>query len=173
MTRSSSVFEGPDLNQAHKWYRWLLIMAMLRPAIALPICMRGSRKWPPAVTRRRNGFRSYGNNKTTFGAAGADDFTGPAALTQLHAAEQPLLIPGKESLYERVLAVPGSQLHAEPGGAAGEPVVPFTAFYVYARKSTGETEWLQVGTDRHGGTSGWLRRSGAIDWAQGLTVVLP
>jgi hypothetical protein len=93
-----------------------------------------------------------------------------SGLTQLHAAEQPLLIPGKESLYQRVLAVPGSHLHAEPGSTAGEPVVPFTAFYVYARESVGGTEWLQVGTDRHGGTNGWLGRSGAIDWAQGLTV---
>jgi hypothetical protein len=88
----------------------------------------------------------------------------------VHAAEQPLLIPGKQSLYQRVLAVPGAQLHAAPGGAATEPTVPFTAFYVYARESAAGSVWLQVGTDRHGGTSGWLEKSGSIEWAQGLTV---
>jgi len=95
---------------------------------------------------------------------------GPLGLAQPHAAGQPLLIPGKESLYQRVLAVPGAQLHADAGGPAGEAVVPFTAFYVYARQSQAGAEWLQVGTDRHGGTIGWLKGGSAIDWAQGLTV---
>ena len=89
---------------------------------------------------------------------------------QLYAAGQPLLIPGKQSLYQRVLAVPGSRLHAEPGGAVGEPVTPFTAFYVYAREQADGNDWLQVGTDRHGGVRGWLKGAGAIDWTQGLTV---
>ena len=96
--------------------------------------------------------------------------TALAATTsqQLYAAGQPLLIPGKQSLYQRVLAVPGSRLHAEPGGAAGEPVTPFTAFYVYARKQAEGNGWLQVGTDRHGGISGWLTADETIAWAQGL-----
>jgi hypothetical protein len=98
--------------------------------------------------------------------------TALAATTsqQLYAAGQPLLIPGKQSLYQRVLAVPGSRLHAEPGGAAGEPVTPFTAFYVYAREQADGHDWLQVGTDRHGGVRGWLKGESAIDWTQGLTV---
>ena len=94
----------------------------------------------------------------------------PVGFGLVHAAEQPLLIPGKKSLYQRVLAVPGAQLHAAPGGAATGPAVPFTAFYVYARESAAGGIWLQVGTDRHGGTSGWLEKSGSIEWAQGLTV---
>ena len=86
------------------------------------------------------------------------------------AAEQPLLIPGKKSLYQRVLAVPGAQLHTTPGGSGGEAVPPFTAYYVYARQQQGGGEWLQVGTDRHGGVSGWLPQTGTIEWTQGLTV---
>ena len=80
-------------------------------------------------------------------------------ITQVHAADQPLLIPGKESLYQRVLAVPGAQLHSAPGGAATEPAIPFTAVYVYARETVDGSPWLQVGTDRHGGTRGWLKKS--------------
>ncbi len=85
-------------------------------------------------------------------------------------AAQPLLIPGKQSLYQRVLAVPGATLHSEIGDASGEPVTPFTAFYVYAKQGAGGSEWLQVGTDRHGGTSGWLQKQRTIEWTQGLTV---
>ncbi|MGB5613466.1 MAG: vWA domain-containing protein [Sedimenticolaceae bacterium] len=95
---------------------------------------------------------------------------GPFGLAQVFAADQPLLIPGKQSLYQRVLSVPGAQLHATPDGAAGEAVTPFTAFYVYAREPSAGVEWLQVGTDRHGGVRGWLKGPDTIDWAQGLTV---
>ncbi|MGB5561957.1 MAG: VWA domain-containing protein, partial [Sedimenticolaceae bacterium] len=90
---------------------------------------------------------------------------GPFGLAQVFAADQPLLIPGKQSLYQRVLSVPGAQLHATPDGAAGEAVTPFTAFYVYAREPSAGSEWLQVGTDRHGGVRGWLKGPDTIDWA--------
>ena len=85
------------------------------------------------------------------------------------AAEQPLLMPGKQALYQRVLAIPGSQMHAKPA-AAGEAVTPFTAYYVYARKTENGEQWLQLGTGRHGDTDGWMRASDTIDWNQGLTV---
>lgn len=83
------------------------------------------------------------------------------------AAVQPLLMPGKQALYQRVLAVPGAQLHPNPDAPGGKAITPFTAYYVYARRDGG---WLQVGTDRHGDTDGWLRTRDTIEWAQGLTV---
>lgn len=83
---------------------------------------------------------------------------------------QPLLIPGKQSLFQRVLAIPGAMLAPTPGGAANTAVTPFTAFYVYARAQVGPDEWLQVGTDRHGGVGGWLAAAKSIEWTQGLTV---
>jgi hypothetical protein len=92
-------------------------------------------------------------------------------LAPAMAATEPLLIPGKQALYQRVLAVPGARLSAEPGAAAsGEPVTPFTAFYVYDRRNDAAQDWLQVGTDRHGGVSGWMPARQAIRWNQGLTV---
>ena len=92
---------------------------------------------------------------------------GPATA---YAADQPLLIPGKQSLYQRVLSVPGAQLHSEPGGAAGELATPFTAYYVYARRAQDGAQWLKVGTDRHGRQSGWLPAKDTLEWTQGLTV---
>ena len=91
--------------------------------------------------------------------------SGPVA-----AADRPLLISGKKSLYQRVLSVPGAQMYAAAGSEAGTAVTPFTAFYVYAKTHQDGALWLQVGTDRHGGVSGWLPSSSTIEWAQGLTV---
>jgi hypothetical protein len=82
---------------------------------------------------------------------------------------EPLLLPGKQALYQRVLSIPGAGLAAAPGDS-GQPVTPFTAFYIYERRTTGGSEWLQVGTDRHGGIVGWLPAADSIAWSQGLTV---
>jgi hypothetical protein len=89
-------------------------------------------------------------------------------LTQ--AADQPLLIAGKQSLFQRVLSVPGARLHPTPAAAAEEAVTPFTAFYVYARRTSEGQQWLKVGTDRFGSSSGWLPKGQTIEWTQGLTV---
>ena len=90
-------------------------------------------------------------------------------LTPALAANEPLLMPGKQALYQRVLAIPGSQLHAS-SDSQGSAVTPFTAYYVYAREQKNGEPWLQVGTGRHGETDGWMRESDTIAWAQGLTV---
>jgi serine/threonine-protein kinase PpkA len=85
--------------------------------------------------------------------------------------DKPLLITGKHSLFQRVLAVPGARLSTQPGGKGSDPVTPFTAFYVYARRNQGDTAWLQVGTDMHGNRAGWLPASSTIEWNSGLTAV--
>ena len=87
------------------------------------------------------------------------------------AADKPLLIAGKHTLFQRVLAVPGARLSAQPGAKGTDPVTPFTAFYVYARRNQGDTVWLQVGTDVHGSRAGWLPATSTIEWNSGLTAV--
>jgi serine/threonine-protein kinase PpkA len=81
----------------------------------------------------------------------------------------PLLMKGKHELYQRVLSVPGASMATEAGGQGREAVVPFTAFYVYARRTPGDTEWLEVGTDRHGTRAGWLPLTSTLEWNHGLT----
>ncbi len=83
--------------------------------------------------------------------------------------DRPLLIPGKHSLYQRVLSVPGAQLAREPGAQAQGELVPFTALYVYSRREQGGTEWVEVGMDRYGSRAGWLPGSDTIEWNSGLT----
>ncbi len=85
--------------------------------------------------------------------------------------KSPLLLEGKQNLYQRVLTVPGALLAASPKAAdAGKPTTPFTAYYVYKREQAGKQEWLQVGTDRHGTINGWVPASQTLEWNQGLTV---
>ena len=48
------------------------------------------------------------------------------------AADQPLLIPGKERpAAQRVLAVPGANCTMNRAAARRDRVTPFTAYYVY------------------------------------------
>ncbi|MDT8283508.1 MAG: VWA domain-containing protein, partial [Gammaproteobacteria bacterium] len=83
--------------------------------------------------------------------------------------KQPLLMQGKHELYQRVLSVPGARMATEAGGQGGETVLPFTAFYVYARRTVVGTEWLQLGTNRHGNRAGWLPLASTLEWNHGLT----
>lgn len=86
---------------------------------------------------------------------------------------KPLLIPGKKTLYERVLTRPGAKLLAEGSAAAtlrGE-VAPLSLFYVYGRKpETGTAEWVEVGPDVDGKVAGWIEASRTIAWRHMLGV---
>ena len=93
----------------------------------------------------------------------------PATRVTADVGDRPLLIEGKRSLYQRVLSIPGARLASEPGGQMGEAVVPFTAFYVYARREQGGSEWIEVGTGRHNTRAGWLPTAKTLDWNHGLT----
>ncbi len=91
------------------------------------------------------------------------------AVEPANDGERPLLLEGKHNLYQRVLAVPDARLAPEPGAEERTAVVPFTSFYVYAREKHGGTEWIEVGTDRHGSRTGWLRAGSTLEWNHGLT----
>ncbi|MDN6859256.1 serine/threonine-protein kinase [Pseudomonas sp. CAN2814] len=86
------------------------------------------------------------------------------------AGEHPLLIPGKKTLYQRVLAKPGAQLHSEPGQGAVQPLPAFSVLYVYARRNVAGQDWLQVSTASDGRALGWLAASEGADWKQSLVL---
>jgi hypothetical protein len=91
------------------------------------------------------------------------------AMAAVDGGDTPLLMKGKRSLYQRVLATPDARLADEPGGQTQAAVVPFTSFYVYARRDHGGSQWLEVGTDRHGTRTGWLPAASTLEWNHGLT----
>ncbi len=86
------------------------------------------------------------------------------------AGEKPLLMEGKQTLYQRVLVKPGAKLATEPGGQGERETVPFTVYYVYERKSVDGKPWVKLGADSFGATDGWARGDVLVPWNQTLTV---
>jgi hypothetical protein len=86
-------------------------------------------------------------------------------------ARDPLLIEGKKTLFQRVLARPGAVLLHDPATASGgQPVAAFTVYYVYGRQSAGGVDLVQVGRNSRGDVDGYIRADQVIDWKQSLTV---
>lgn len=92
----------------------------------------------------------------------------PAA--QASAADKPLLQPGKKTLFQRVLTTPGCLMSSTPGGAEGKEQPAFSRFYVYARKQTGSKDWLQLGPDSFGKTTGWMAADCTVEWKMQMTL---
>ena len=82
-----------------------------------------------------------------------------AQAPQQPTGRQPLLMPGKTSLFQRVIVRPGATVSPSPGGQ-GQPVPAFSVFYVYARQN----DALEVGAAADGRTAGWMPAAKAIDW---------
>jgi serine/threonine-protein kinase PpkA len=87
---------------------------------------------------------------------------------------KPLLIPGKRTLYQKVITHPGTKLYAAAGDSAqvlNNWVKPFTVFYVYQRATVDGRPWLEIGLSSTEGAIGWIKGSKASDWNQALTLV--
>ena len=88
-----------------------------------------------------------------------------------YAKSEPLLMPGKRSLYQRVLTLPGAALQSRPDTTSRKyRLAPFTILYVYQRQRVEAQDWAQVGPDRHKGAIGWIAARHLVDWKQTLTV---
>ncbi|MEJ2621667.1 MAG: VWA domain-containing protein, partial [Candidatus Thiodiazotropha sp.] len=83
---------------------------------------------------------------------------------------RPLLMAGKQSLYQRVLSKPGAKIFTQIQQGSGSAVVPFSVYYVYDRKQQQGSSWIQAGLNRHGSIEGWIPEIDTIPWNQGLTV---
>ncbi len=94
-------------------------------------------------------------------------FVLPVLTVPSFAADKPLLMEGKKTLFQRVLTIPGTRLHREPRtNTVIEEIAPFSVYYVYRRRDG----WLQVGIDSYGGIDGWVPGDQTIVWNQALTV---
>lgn len=83
-----------------------------------------------------------------------------------------LLIPGKQTLFQRVITRPGATLNRQPQAApAGDVQLPFSVFFVYGRQPEGgNAEWLEVGRSSRGQADGWIKADQAIEWRHNMTV---
>ncbi len=94
-------------------------------------------------------------------------FTAPATAQD----RKPLLMEGKQSLFQRVLTRPGTELLKQPGGKALKKLPPLSIFYAYDRLTNeAGTEFVEVGTNSSGRVSGWVRKEATIDWKQALVL---
>ena len=83
------------------------------------------------------------------------------------AADTPLLMEGKKTLYQRVLSAPDARLYNEPEQTATSiDILPFSVLYVYEKNP----DWIKVGHGSFGETAGWIKQTQAIIWNQALTV---
>ncbi|MGE8637458.1 MAG: vWA domain-containing protein [Achromobacter sp.] len=93
-------------------------------------------------------------------------FTAPPALADV----KPLLQEGKKTLFQRVLTTPTCELTASAGEPKGKPLPPFSRYYVYERASAAGADWIKVGPDSFGKTTGWLKSACAVEWKMQLTL---
>ena len=97
-------------------------------------------------------------------------------LAETAAAQQckPLLLPGKKTLFQRMITHPGATLYATAGDSApvvNKRVTPFTVFYVYDRVLRNGVEWINIGPSSNCELAGWIKSSDGTDWRQSLTLV--
>ena len=80
-------------------------------------------------------------------------------------AREPMEVDDKPGLYQRVLSRPDAVVLGAPGGdETGEPVPPFTAFYVFGRETVDGAEWIEVGPGRAADPSGWVSANQTLPW---------
>ena len=84
-----------------------------------------------------------------------------------------LLMPGKKTLYQRVITHPGAHLYEGASTASAVRkgwIRPFTAYYVFATSQTDATQWLEVGLASSGTPDGWIEAGKTSPWLQALTL---
>ncbi|HEY0182978.1 MAG TPA: vWA domain-containing protein [Rhodopila sp.] len=90
-------------------------------------------------------------------------------LLRAAAPQRPLLMPGKQTLFQRVVARPGAIAYDASGGAGtGRPVPGFATFYVYARQDRDGAEFVQLGQATDGATIGWVASAELVDWPHAM-----
>lgn len=97
----------------------------------------------------------------------------PAFVPLEAAADAPTraaqLMPGKTTLYRRVITKPDGVMSDAPGPNAQilvEDVPTFSIFYVYDERDG----YLELGSNSHGGTKGWMPKDAVVDWKQSIVV---
>jgi hypothetical protein len=85
-------------------------------------------------------------------------------------SRDPLLAPGKQTLFQRVLTRPQAPLAENPGSQTTRPQPPFEIFYVYGEQRFEEEDYIEVGRSLQNGPEGWLKKSDTIPWKQSIVL---
>jgi serine/threonine-protein kinase PpkA len=104
------------------------------------------------------------------GPASSGNVPAPTPLVPIGCTPAPLLMPGKRTLYQRILVRPDAKLAANPGDSEGKPLPPLLTYYVYQRKPASDESWVKVGATPDCRTDGWIREERTVPWKQQIVV---
>lgn len=76
----------------------------------------------------------------------------------------PLLMEGKDSLFQRVLIRDATERRDAPDGTAGARLAPLQPLFVYAK----DGDWVQVGRDDRGDDLFWVEAEATVAWRQNI-----
>lgn len=76
----------------------------------------------------------------------------------------PLLVEGRDTVFQRVLTRPDADLFDAPEGAIIESFTPFEPLYVFERAQ----DWVAVGRSASGEPIGWMAEEQVVDWKQNI-----
>lgn len=83
---------------------------------------------------------------------------------QAQTPKRPLLVEGRETVFQRVLTRPGATMHAAPDAPALRQYPAFQPLYVYARAPG----WVQVGPSASADPEGWVAQAQVVAWKQNI-----
>lgn len=86
-------------------------------------------------------------------------------------AREPLLVPGKTTLYQRVISHPGTVSYKSPNAEITGVVDSFTPLYVYDKKVVNGEEWLEVSPSSGASSTQWIRSLNGSRWDKALSLV--
>ena len=85
-------------------------------------------------------------------------------------AREPLLVPGKTTLYQRVISHPGTVSYKSPNEEITGVVDSFTPLYVYDKKVVNGEEWLEVSPSSGASSTQWIRSLNGSRWDKALSL---
>ncbi|PNV96216.1 serine/threonine-protein kinase [Pseudomonas protegens] len=144
------------------------VLALAGVAVAVALAVAGAGYW------WLSGDSPAPEPKTASTAGTTPAVVAPPASQPVAAdvdgGQRPLLMPGKKTLFQRVLSKPGASFSNEPGAAPGQAVPAFSVLYVYQRKNLDGHSWLRLGAASDGRSAGWLPAEQVSDWKQSLVL---
>lgn len=144
------------------------VLALAGVAVAVALAVAGAGYWWLSGDSPAPAPKTASTVSTT-PAVVAPPVNQPVAA-DVDGGQRPLLMPGKKTLFQRVLSKPGASFSSEPGATPGQAVPAFSVLYVYQRKNLDGRSWLRLGAASDGRSAGWLPAEQVSDWKQSLVL---
>ena len=144
------------------------VLALAGVAVAVALAVAGAGYWWLSGDSPAPAPKTASTVSTT-PAVVAPPVNQPLAA-DVDGGQRPLLMPGKKTLFQRVLSKPGASFSSEPGATPGQAVPAFSVLYVYQRKNLDGRSWLRLGAASDGRSAGWLPAEQVSDWKQSLVL---